>query len=69
MARGLAARLDAVEKRLRPSVLHGISSVILTVPRSEVASLGAPCPEHASFSVRRTGLISTHFLADEGYDR
>jgi hypothetical protein len=69
MAGRLTSRLDEVERRLRPAALSGITDVLVTVPRSQVASLGEQCAVHPVCSVRRLGAVTTHFLTGQGYDR
>jgi hypothetical protein len=66
MAGRLTTRLRAVEKRLRPIASSGITDVLLTVPRAELGGLGEPCASHLECSVRKTGRITTHFMADRG---
>ena len=66
MAGRLTFRLQEVERRLHPVAASGITDVLVTVPRSEVAGLGEPCPVHPFCGVRKLGAVTTHF---QGYDQ
>jgi hypothetical protein len=69
MAGRLTARLEAMERRLRPAVQSGIRAVLVRVPQSELSTLGEPCREHPDCSVRWSGPVGTHFQAAEVYGR